>query len=163
MTAASAAAVPLADAVPEWDDTDWDVSEAVLPEGPWPDESACARWAMVERCLARPHRPGSRIWKEVDLTGEADDFVVALCARSDAMARAAARAAALWGRVGAWLRADSPWARLRFVLEERGVPLLPDHEPLRPAECWLEVCPSHGPPAVRRRIVSRPEVLLTCP
>jgi hypothetical protein len=45
--------------------------------------------------------------------------------------------------------ADSAWARLRLVLEALGVlsPLSPEHDPLCLADRWLEVCPSHGPPA----------------
>jgi hypothetical protein len=43
---------------------------------------------------------------------------------------------------------DSAWARLRLVLEALGVlsPLAPGPLPL--ADRWLEVCPSHGPPAL---------------
>jgi hypothetical protein len=43
---------------------------------------------------------------------------------------------------------DSAWARLRLVLEALGVlsPLPPG--PLPVADRWLEVCPSHGPPAL---------------
>jgi hypothetical protein len=141
--------MPLDDAAPEWDDTAWDMG-VVLPEGPWPDEAACARWAMVERHLARPHRRGCRIWEEVNLVGEADDFVIALCARGDAAARAAERATLLWSRVLAWLWTDSAWARLRPVLEALGVLPSPDHDPLSPADRWLEVCPSHGPPGAGR-------------
>jgi hypothetical protein len=45
--------------------------------------------------------------------------------------------------------ADSAWALLRAVLEALGIlsPLSPEHDPLRLADRWLEVCPSHGPPA----------------
>jgi hypothetical protein len=47
---------------------------------------------------------------------------------------------------------DSAWARLRLVLEERGVlsPLWSGRDPLRLADRWLEVCPSHGPPGAGR-------------
>lgn len=45
--------------------------------------------------------------------------------------------------------ADSAWARLRLALDAAGVlsPLRSANAPLCLADGWLEVCPSHGPPA----------------
>jgi hypothetical protein len=63
--------------------------------------------------------------------------------------RARARLVAL-GPVLAPLRVCRSWAGLRVVLEAAGValsPLWPGRDPLRLADGWLEVCPSHGPPA----------------